>query len=87
MFQHANLVRTLVPLRPAFQAVGLRTTAGYEQIKNQLFPVPIKDGRRSLVPSNELDEIIAARIAGQSEQQIRALVQRLHQQRTAGVAV
>lgn len=86
MFRHSALTRTLLPLRPAFEAIGLRATAGYEQIKRGTFPAPIHDGRRSLIPSDELEEVIAARIAGQSEQEIRELVQRLHAQRTAGFA-
>jgi len=87
MFRHASLVRTLIPLRPAFQAVGLHTTAGYDQIHRKVFPEPIKDGRRSLVPSDELEAVIAARIAGRTESEIRALVERMHAQRQAGADV
>lgn len=83
MLQTVALARTLVPVLHAFQAVGLRTSAGYGQIRQSLFPAPIKDGRRSLVPSDELDAVIAARIAGQTEDQIRELVQRLHRERSA----
>jgi prophage regulatory protein len=86
MNRNSVLKRTLVQLRPAFHATGMGVTKGYQQIHDQLFPAPIKLGRQSLVPSDELEEVIAARIAGRSEEQIRALIQRLHAQRQGASA-
>jgi|GEM_PF-2240749 len=85
MHRFATLSRTLVPLRSALEAAGVPVSVGYEQIRRQVFPAPVKDGRRSLVPSDEVEAVIAARIAGQDESQIRGIVQRLHAQRQTGV--
>jgi len=67
MFLKPPIARSLIPLRPAFQAVGLGPAAGYLQIRGKVFPEPVKQGRKSLIPSDELEQVIAARIAGRSE--------------------
>lgn len=73
-----NLRRTLLPLQPAFTAVGDSKSQGYANIKGGLFPKPVKRGRTSLIPSDELQAVIDARVAGLGDDQIRALVTRLH---------
>jgi prophage regulatory protein len=63
---------------------GYRSNASiYGLIRNGLFTKPVKIGERSSGwPDHEVKAICAARIAGQTEDQIRGLVQRLHTQRT-----
>jgi prophage regulatory protein len=54
----------------------------YTAIKAGLFTKPVPIGQRSVGwPSDEVQAIIAARIAGKSEIEIRALVKRLEAQR------
>lgn len=54
----------------------------YTAIKAGLFTKPVPIGQRSVGwPSHEVQAIIAARIAGKSEIEIRALVKRLEAQR------
>ncbi len=72
---------------PAVRAeTGYRShTTIYNRIKAGLFTRPVALGARSVGwPSNEVEAINAARIAGQSEAEIRELVQALHAQRAAG---
>jgi len=55
----------------------------YSGIKDGLFTKPVKIGQRSVGwPSYEVDAINAARIAGQTETEIKELVNRLHAKRT-----
>ena len=84
MLHQTGLSRRLLPLRNALEGAGVPLSVGYEQIRRQVFPTPIKDGRRSLVPSDEVEAVIAARIAGRTEPEIRALVQRLLALRQTG---
>jgi len=54
----------------------------YNAINEGLFTKPVKIGQRSVGwPSNEVQAINAARIAGRSETEIRELVKRLHAKR------
>lgn len=55
----------------------------YSAIKAGLFTKPVQIGQRSVGwPSDEVQAINAARIAGKSETEIRELVNRLHAKRT-----
>jgi prophage regulatory protein len=49
----------------------------HEKIHEGLFPAPVKIGTLSTWPDFETDQILAARIAGRSEDEIRVLVRRL----------
>lgn len=54
----------------------------YGAIREGLFTKPVPIGERAVGwPSNEVTAINAARIAGRSKDDIRALVNKLHQQR------
>lgn len=54
----------------------------YGAAREGLFIKPVKIGPRSVgFPSDEVKAIIAARIAGKSEADIKALVNRLHAKR------
>ena len=70
---------------PAVKAeTGHRSHASiYNAIKSGLFPTGVAIGQRSVGwPSEEVQAINAARIAGKSESEIRELVTRLHAKRT-----
>ena len=64
--------------------MGHRSHASiYTAIKAGLFTKPVPSGQRSVGwPSNEVQAINAARIAGKSETEIKELVNRLHAKRT-----
>ena len=69
---------------PAVKAeTGHRSHASiYNAIKAGTFTKPVPIGERSVGwPSHEVQALINARIAGQSEAQIKALVNRLHAKR------
>lgn len=71
---------------PAVKAeTGHRSHASiYNAIKAGLFTKPVQIGERAVGwPSEEVQAINAARIAGQSEVQLRELVDRLHAKRAA----
>ncbi|OSZ75918.1 AlpA family transcriptional regulator [Hydrogenophaga sp. IBVHS1] len=75
---------------PAVKAeTGHRSHASiYNAIKAGLFTKPVQIGQRSVGwPSNEVEAINAARISGQSEDEIRELVNLLHSQRGKKLAV
>lgn len=60
------------------------TTSIYNHIRAGLLPHPVQVSVRSVgIPSNEIDAIIKARIEGQTEEQIKALVLDLHAARAA----
>lgn len=63
---------------------GHRSQASiYNAIREGLFTRPVAIGERSVGwPDYEVKAINAARIAGQSNEQIKALVNRLHAKRT-----
>ena len=63
----------------AFAAMGVTRSHGYDLISKGLLTAPIKAGIKvSLWPVDEIDQINAARIRGDSDDEIRALVNRLH---------
>jgi prophage regulatory protein len=75
---------------PAVKAeTGHRSHASiYTAIKGGLFTTGVAIGQRSVGwPSEEVSAINAARIAGNSEAEIRKLVDRLHEKRTEVVVV
>lgn len=65
--------------RPEVEArYGRRRSAIYNDIQNGLFPPPIQfSSRCSAWPENEVDAVIGARIAGQSNDEVRELVRQL----------
>lgn len=64
---------------------GRSRSAHYKDIQDGLFPHPIRIGLRAVGhPENELTELNAARIAGKSDEEIRALVVRLEAARVIG---
>jgi len=74
---------------PAVKAeTGYRSHASiYNAIKAGLFTKPVSIGQRSVGwPDDEVRAICAARIAGKSDDEIRALVTHLHAKRTERLA-
>jgi prophage regulatory protein len=66
------------------QATGESRATIYRKIKNGLFTRPIEiGGTRVAWPANEVQAIINARIAGKSEEEIKALVIKLEAARGA----
>jgi len=62
-------------------------TSIYNAIKAGLFPQSVAIGQRARAwPDYEVKAVTRARIAGQSEDDIRALVARMHQKRTDHLA-
>ena len=67
---------------------GYRSNASiYNLIRAGLWTAPVSIGQRSVGwPSDEVQTINAARIAGKSDEQIRELVKRLHAKRAGKLA-
>jgi len=62
-------------------------TTIYNAVRDGLFTKPVKIGpRASAWPDYEVKAIVRARIAGQSDDEIRELVNRLHQKRVDQLA-
>lgn len=60
-------------------------TSVYSNVRTGLFTVPVRIGQRAVGwPEHEVEAINAARIAGRTDDQIRELVDQLHQARMAG---
>jgi len=69
------------------RANGFCNSTLYNQINDGLYTPPCKIGPRSVAwPSNEVESLIKARIAGKSPDEIRLLVKVLIAKRTEGVA-
>jgi prophage regulatory protein len=69
-------------------ALGVKQTQWYKWISEGLMVSPIPIGlRHNRYPENEIKAIIGARIAGQSDEQIRQLVAKLHADRLTSLAV
>lgn len=77
----APLNRVLLDYRAAGLAAGLTKSPLYLAAKNGTFPLPVKIGKRSLLPSDEAEAMVSARVAGMGDDAIRALVHRLHDAR------
>jgi prophage regulatory protein len=76
---------TLLRLPSVLEQRGIRNTQHYADIKNGLFTSPVKIGKRaSAWPEHEVLKINAARIAGKSDDEIKALVKQLEAARTVG---
>lgn len=67
----------------ALRITGFRHAKFQDHIRGGLMVTPVKIGRNSAWPELELDAINRARIAGKSEDEIRALVRRLIDARKA----
>lgn len=76
--QTANTSPTLLRLPAILKRRGRSRSSHYADIKAGLFVTPVLIGLRATgTPDNEVDALNAARIAGKSEHEIRALVVKL----------
>jgi prophage regulatory protein len=78
------IINSLLRRSAIEQLTGYSRTTIYRQIKRGLFVRPVSiGGYRVAWPSNEVDAINKARIAGKSEDQIKEIVEQLHNARNA----
>lgn len=80
-----NLQR-LLKLPQLRECFGQGTTSVYDEIKQELITPPIKLGRSSAWPEQEIAEIQRAIIAGMPEDERRQLVKRLVAARNVSTA-
>jgi len=89
MVQHSQQTltpRTILRRKQVEAATGSGRSMIYLRMSQGLFPKSVSLGAHSVGwPAHEVDAINAARIAGKSDDEIRALVQRLHSARAAAV--
>ncbi len=74
---------TLLRLDTVLDRMGRPARTGlYKQIRDGAFPKPVNIGKRAVAwPSHEIDAVIAARIAGKSDADLRLLVASLTERR------
>ena len=78
------MAHTLLPLPDVLKRRSKSRSAHYLDIRNGLFVPPVKTGVRSRrYPDDEVDVLIAACIAGKSNDEIRRLVAKLEAARKA----
>lgn len=78
----ASATMRVIRLPAVCEILGLSRTTLYRQVGSGLFPRPVSVGVNSRAwGAHEVDAIVKARIAGKSEAEIRALVQRLQAER------
>lgn len=79
--------RRLIHKPEALEILGDSKTQLHEKIRRRLVVAPVRIGpRRVAFPSDELDAIVQARIAGLAEPQMQALVDELHARRRRTLA-
>jgi prophage regulatory protein len=72
----------LVRIREVIAAVGRGQSSLYVDIDKGLFPKPVKVGPNCIAwPESEIAQLNAARIAGKSDREIKALVAQLEKRR------
>ena len=60
------------------EVTGWKATSRWSKRKEGLLPMPIKVGELAMTPAHEVIKINRARIAGASDDEVRALVKQLH---------
>jgi prophage regulatory protein len=76
----------LMRLRPVLERRGVGRTKHYDDIVKGIMTPPVCAGGRARAwPEDEIDAITAARIAGKSEDEIRALVKQLVAKRASAM--
>lgn len=64
----------LLRLPDVVAATGCGITKVYDDVQKGVLPPPIKRDRSSFWPADEIGAVVAARIAGKTDDEIRALV-------------
>jgi prophage regulatory protein len=82
-----HCTRTILRRRQVEAASGYSRSTIYLRISQGLLPTPVRLGPRAVGwPSDEVDAINSARIAGKSDDEVRALVTKLHAARQTEAA-
>ncbi|MDT8759216.1 AlpA family phage regulatory protein [Sphingomonas psychrotolerans] len=76
----------LLRMSAVLQRYGLARPTLYRDIRRGVFPRPVKMGRASAWPRVELEAVIAARIAGKTDDEVCELVADLERQRLNAAA-
>lgn len=80
------MTTTILRISTVLQERGRSHSSHYLDIQQGLFTRPVKIGMRAVGwPANEVATLNAARIAGKSDEEIRALVTKLEANRKVGV--
>lgn len=69
------------PKKQILAQLAISHTNFYGKIRSGLFPKPVKLGKRSMWPSNEVDQMCAAWISGCDDATIRKLVAEIEKNR------
>lgn len=78
---------SILRMAQVWAQLGMTRTPGYNAIRDGLLTKPVKMGPRAAgIPSQEIDAILTARIGGATDEQIRALVVKLHERRQVAAA-
>lgn len=77
----------ILRLPAALDRLGMGETSYRTAMADGLMPKPIALGARAVgIPEHELNQVIRARIAGLSDDEIRKLVARIHDDRARAAA-
>lgn len=80
-------MQSLMRLPAVAAVVGVSPLTVKRNWKKGLFPKPVKIGARAIAfPEHEVAAVNAARIAGKSDDEVRQLVEQLHEQRSNAAA-
>ena len=77
----------LLTIAEACARRGARKSQFYVEQNASLLPRIVKFGRQSLIPENELTQVLSLRAAGASDEEVKALVRRFFEQRQQARAV
>lgn len=78
----ANNPIRLVPIEEVQAILAASSRANiYSRFARGLLPAPVKFGKATAIPSNELEQIVVAHIAGATDAQIAELVRQIHARR------
>ena len=79
-------MNTMLRLRDLRVVIKRCKTSIYKDVNEELLTKPVPIGARAVAwPADEVNKILAARIAGHGEDVIRALVVQLHKDRQSGL--
>lgn len=74
--------------RAVLERYGYSRSQFYAAQQDGTYVRSVKIGKRAaVIPEDEAEQIAAARVAGASDDQIKRLVEKLHEQRAAGMPV
>lgn len=76
-----NSINTLVCISDVLKGTNMGRSKLYLEIQRGFFTKPVKTGSSSAWPISELTILIAARTAGKTDDEMRHIVDRLHEQR------